>query len=425
MKFKRLRSSEFIRNVMLILTGSVAAQAATILVSPVLTRLYTPSDFGVYALFGAITSLLSSVICARYEFSITLPMEHRKGLALLGVCTLVSFAIGLVLIPVTAIFSTNVADLLNEPRLKPWLWLLPLTMMFTGFTTGARYWLLRTKSFRSISLNGVLRSMLSSAFNVVFGMIGWLQFGLIGGMLIGLFFSTCVLALKIWRESALEIRSMSWTEIRAQAIAQRRFPQYSLGSALVESSASQVPAFFFPSLFGASTLGLFSLAQRIANLPLTLIAQSIADVFRQKASEVYALEGNCLSLFDRTLGKLLLLSVPAFVLVAILSPWAFESVFGVEWRESGEYVRYMMPALALRFVSNPLGSIFYIAQKQACDLVIQVILVLVIVALFVWAGRAGWTARYVIIAYSAVYSIKYLVELCIARRYACGAFVRL
>lgn len=418
-----IKLGQFSRNVLVILTGTVAAQAITILVSPVLTRLYTPADFGVYALFVSITALLTSVICARYEYAITLPAEDRHGLALLGVCTLVALGIAVALVPLTALCGGWLVDVLKEPHLKPWLWLVPAAMFVTGFATGARYWLLRRKAFGTIATNNVLRSVLAAVFNVAFGLLGWMQFGLIGGLLLGLFVSAVFLAVKIWRESGPEIRALSWADLRGQAVAQRRFPQYSLGSAVVESGAGQVPVFFFSSLFGASTLGWFSLAQRIANLPLTLVAQSVADVFRQQASEIYAREGNCLTLFNRTFAKLFWASLPAFAVAAWISPWAFELIFGSAWRESGEYVRYLIPALALRFISSPLSSMFYIAQKQAADLVIQSALIVVMVGVFLWAGRtgSGWAARHAVMAYSAIYSVKYLTELFLSRRYAAGA----
>lgn len=417
-----MKLSEFSRNVLVILTGTVAAQAVTILISPVLTRLYSPSDFGVYALFMSMTALLGSLVCARYELSITLPASHRQGLALLGLCTVIALTVALALVPVIFLFGDGIVILLKEPRLHNWLWFLPGTMFVTGFTTGARYWLLRTKAFRVISLNGVLRSIIAAVFNVCFGLVGWVHFGLIGGLLLGLFVSSTFLAVQIWRESAEEIRRLDWRELWSQAHAQRRFPTFSLGSAIVESGAGQVPVFFLSSLFGASTLGWFSMAQRIANLPLTLLAQSAADVFRQQASELYARDGHCDELFDQTLRKLFWASLPAFALAAWISPWAFAFIFGEAWRESGEYVRYLIPALALRFVSSPLSSMFYIAQRQALDLAIQVALIVAMVAVFFWAGRAssGWLARHAIMAYSAIYSLKYLAELFLSRRFARG-----
>ena len=49
--------SEFTRNVLTLMTGTTIAQAIPIAINPILTRLYTPEDFGVFALFIAITSI--------------------------------------------------------------------------------------------------------------------------------------------------------------------------------------------------------------------------------------------------------------------------------------------------------------------------------------------------------------------------------
>jgi len=42
--------SEFAKNVLTLMTGTTIAQAIPIAISPILTRIYTPEDFGVFAL---------------------------------------------------------------------------------------------------------------------------------------------------------------------------------------------------------------------------------------------------------------------------------------------------------------------------------------------------------------------------------------
>ena len=56
-----LPKSEFSRNVLKVMTGTTFAQALPILVAPVLTRLYSPEEFGVFYLFAALVSILSDV----------------------------------------------------------------------------------------------------------------------------------------------------------------------------------------------------------------------------------------------------------------------------------------------------------------------------------------------------------------------------
>lgn len=413
---------EFSRSVLTVLTGTVAAQGITILASPVLTRLYSPEDFGVYALLVSIVAILGSIACGRYEFGITLPAKDRDGLALLALCTALSLGTSIAIIPAILWAGDYITAQLGQPRLGPWLWWLPPILFITGFSTAGRYWLLRKKAYATLSTNNILRTVLGTGFNLFCGWAAWGQYGLIGGVLFSLCAGTLFYALRIWRESGSELQTLTLRDLRNQAWEHRGFPMYSTGSALIEAGASQIPVIFLTTLYGATTLGIFALAQRIANLPLTMVATSIGDVFRQRASEEFARDGNCLRLFDQTLLRLSLLSSGPFILAAWISPWAFGIIFGSEWAESGHFVRLLVPALALRFVSNPLGSMFFIARRQATDLLIQTLLIATMLLAFWWAGdpRSQWKPRDAILAYSVIYSTKYAVELILARQFAKG-----
>ena len=75
-------SSEFSKNVITLFTGTTLAQALPIAVAPILTRLYTPEDFGVFAIFFSITTLFSTIVTARYELAIVLPHEPAEAIHL-------------------------------------------------------------------------------------------------------------------------------------------------------------------------------------------------------------------------------------------------------------------------------------------------------------------------------------------------------
>ena len=53
----KLPGGEFTRNVLTLLTGTTIAQAIPVLIAPVLTRLYSPKDFGLAALFFSLLIL--------------------------------------------------------------------------------------------------------------------------------------------------------------------------------------------------------------------------------------------------------------------------------------------------------------------------------------------------------------------------------
>ena len=80
--------SEFTRNVLTLMTGTTIAQAIPIAISPILTRLYTPKDFGVLALFVAITSIFGSIANGRYELAIMLPKKDEDAINIFASTTI-------------------------------------------------------------------------------------------------------------------------------------------------------------------------------------------------------------------------------------------------------------------------------------------------------------------------------------------------
>ena len=67
------KKENFASDVLTLAGGTTFAQILTILSVPILTRLYGPEDFGVWALYISITSIITVIACMRYEYSIMLP----------------------------------------------------------------------------------------------------------------------------------------------------------------------------------------------------------------------------------------------------------------------------------------------------------------------------------------------------------------
>ena len=79
---QRIRNSQFVKNIALLLSGNIIGQLISILASILLTRLYSPNDFAVLAYFLTITGIISVIAGGRYELAIMLPKENVKANAL-------------------------------------------------------------------------------------------------------------------------------------------------------------------------------------------------------------------------------------------------------------------------------------------------------------------------------------------------------
>ena len=68
-----LPKGRFARSVAVVTAGAALGQGLVLVSAPLLTRLYTPADFGVLAVYGSLVSLVAVVSAMRYELAIALP----------------------------------------------------------------------------------------------------------------------------------------------------------------------------------------------------------------------------------------------------------------------------------------------------------------------------------------------------------------
>lgn len=412
----RLLRDIFTRNVLVLFTGTSLAQAISILAAPIITRLYSPEQYGVYALLLAIVNVASAVIAGRYEMAIILPEADEDAFNLLSLSVLVAGFTSAVSLAIVTLFGRQLSNLLNSSAILSWLPVVPAALLLTGVYNALNYWNNRRKNFKRLATNRVLRTSLSAASNVGMGIAGLGVAGLVAGWFVGQFLTTSQFFAQIWRDESSLRRQLSLAAMRRMARRYRQFPKYLVPSAVVESAAGQFPSIFLSASFGSATLGLFALATNMVNLPLALIAGSIRDVFWQAASEEYSRSGDCRGIFIATLRRLLPLALLSGTAILLLGPLLFGLVFGDEWRDAGSLAQIMAVMFGVRTVSSPLSSMFYIAEKQKWDLAIQCTLLVLIIGGMVGVTQLTGDARAAVAVYALIYTLKYLIELHLSYR---------
>ena len=75
--YSQIMQSGFIRYVFILSGASVLAQFFHIMSMPLLSRLYSPEDFGVLSLFSSIVNLLATISGFRYYLAIPLARRGR------------------------------------------------------------------------------------------------------------------------------------------------------------------------------------------------------------------------------------------------------------------------------------------------------------------------------------------------------------
>ncbi len=389
-KFKSLFKDEFYKNILTLASGTALAQVIPIIISPLLTRLYTPEDFGFLAVFLSIATIVSILITGRYELTILLPKENIKGLSLTILSVVLSLSISLMLFLVILLFRNNIIIVGSE--LGGWFYVLPLSFGLLGVSQSLNYWLNRNKKFKSIAISKVVKNVANSIVSLGLGFLKFGYSGLIFGLILGQLVSSIFLFIDSYKSSSGIFHKIRFLEIKKLAIRYKDFPKINLFSAILNSLSIELPVVLLTFYFNPVVVGFYALSQRILQAPMGLIGSSIGQVYFQKVSEqaddIESLKSTTLILYK----QLIRLGALPMSILFFFAPSLFSFVFGEEWREAGNYAQVLSLWILFVFISSPLSNLLTILEKHKQSVYFNLVLLIsrissiIIGALFLESG---------------------------------------
>lgn len=399
--------SEFSKNVITLMTGTTIAQAMPIAISPILTRIYTPEDFGIFAIYMAVVSIISIIATGRYEMAIMLPKEEEDVTSIVKLTLLILSTITVILFLIVIIFNQTITNLIENKEISNWLYFLPISIFLVGLYQVYNYLLIREKNFKRLATNKIIVSTTNATTQLGYGFIVSNGFGLLFGNIIGYIISIYFI---IKSKVVNKYFGCKNNSVKKVAKEYQNFPKYDVPSVLVNVVANQLPILALGKYFGLGIVGFYSLMYKVLMMPINLLSSTVLDVFKQQATDDYNKYGNCKEIYVKTFRSLVLLGIVPFTILGIWAPEIFAFVFGEKWSVAGGFAQIMVPMLFLKFIINPLSYMFYIAAKQKTDLFGQILL-LFITILSIYIGLQFNSEKTVLITFSLGYSIVYIIYL--------------
>jgi len=367
--------SEFSRNVLALMTGTTIAQAIPIAISPILTRLYSPEDFGVFALFIAITSIFGSIANGRYELAIMLPRKDEDAINIFALGFIITTTISFLLLLIVLIFHDNIVNLLNNESIGVWLYFVPIAVFFTGLYNILNYFNNRQKNYKDLAKATIIKSIVTAIIQLSVGFLKVGVSGLISGQIVSQFFANTKLLRNIMKDKLL-ISKISKVKIIALAKRYKDFPKFSMWAILANTLSTQLINILISAFYSVATLGFYSLVQRLLGMPSSLIGSSIGQVFFQQATKEKQKTGKAIKTFNSTVKKLIIIGLPSFGILFFIVEDLFSFVFGEEWRIAGTYAQIVIPLFFIRFIVATVTVVNSIFEKQKISLVWQLSLLL-------------------------------------------------
>ena len=366
---RNLLRKRFFRSVLILGGGTGLGQAITILAAPILTRLYTPSDFGLLAVYSSSLFVLVVLASFRYELAIPLPLSDDDAAALLllslGLVLLTTATVGLSAL----LFGHTILAAAGLPHAVGHLWLLPVGLFGAGIYQALSYWAIRKGSFREMATTRVTQSTAQVISQVLSGIFAFGSFGLLIGDAIGRAIGSGTLFRLANNKKIFLFRRDLFQNIPTVARRYSRFPLISSWSGMINTLGLHAPALLFATFYDVQFAGWFALGQRVVAAPTTLIGRAVAQVYLKEAAPLADTDRGRLGRLHSDLSlTLLTLSVLPFAIIASTAPWFFSIAFGKEWAEAGQLVAVITPAYLAQLVTAPLSQTLNVLERQDLQL---------------------------------------------------------
>lgn len=394
-----------IRNIAVLLGGTVAAQAFTLLITPVLSRLYSPEEFGKLGLILATSSIFATGVHGRLTLAIARADTSGESFEIFRAATVLSASITACL--VCLFILARVFGALPTYSISS-VFLIGVFVFLSAQIEVFNYWQSSKKKFFLSARNAATRSLVT----------GFLQLALAAksasGMIVGALLGAMCSVLLSMREQFEEPSLVPKKRVSILFILKkyRNYPLYSMPQGMLASMSLNSVPICLAHYFGASIAGQYWMAYRILVAPIGLFGGAYRQVIHAKLST----ENCSASQKNRTArihtAFLSALILPFSVGIAVWGEVIFIFAFGERWAEAGIYSGYLVFCFSLDLVKIPAITILQNRNEQARLLIYESVLSVSRIAVVVFSAAffdafLAIKAFSVVSAFAAIFLVVY------------------
>lgn len=415
----RIRTSDYTKSLLVLTGGTFIAQLIPIIFYPIIGRLFTPDQIGTAAIFSQIAAILAILVTGGYTYSIFISKSKEEAFNIIVLVLSLSIFVLSVICLTFYFLRDEIHLLLNEPLFVKLFFIPILIALFIVIYQCYNEWCVKNKYFKQLSVNKLVNSSSLSIAETLFGCMNSLVLGngKIYGELIGRGISafSCLFSMFVKDINLYKIVSLS--VVKECLTKYIRFPKYVMTGKLINSVSCAIPLFYLGAVFTKEELGFFSMSNTIIAVPISIITIAVSDAYRQRANEDYNNYGSCRHILVKTIVPVSIISLVGFSILFIISPFLFEIILGSQWINAGIYTRYLIPMVAISFVTEVIRPTLIIASKQSYDFIWQ-LLFLFSMLLLIFISNLYRDIYVFLLFFSGIKSLLFLLQFYWCYRYS-------
>lgn len=364
------------RNVLRLASGVAVSHAIVLVTTPILTRFYSPHDFGVSAFFLSVVLILSPLGSLNYYQAVVLPRNDTDAVSLARLSLSLSFVTSIVSLGVFYGLRGLCGAAFDAPELVSWFWVFPAAVFARSAYLVLASWMSRQRNFGIQANARVAQALTERGLSLAAGFGGMAS----ATMMVGTRVVSIVVETAILLVPFLRAHSRGWREPEAKKHLKRvareyqEFPKYSTWAMLLANGNAQLPLLVLPLLFSPEIAGLFALGNRLLQIPMQLLGDSIRNVYYKELAERIAARRETRFGFTELRRHLVKAGVFPFMILLLFGRVIFATLFGPEWARAGEFCGIVGFYIFFQFIGTPLSCVFNAYRRQRYMLLISLLL---------------------------------------------------
>lgn len=369
----------FIRNVIILSSGTAGAQLITMSLAPFITRIYGPEAYGIMGTFTAFITMIGPVAALTYPIAIVLPKKNSEAKGLIKLSLLIALIVAIVVTILILLFKEYFILLFSLEEVSAFIYFIPFVLILSSFMQVTEQWLIRQKQFGVSAKATFLQSMIVNGSKVGIGLLYPFASILIifSSLRPGINAFFMLFFTRKDNEKLLTSSIQERVSLKSLAKKYNDFPIFRAPEMFLSSVSGNFPIILLTMFFGPASAGFYTIGKTVLNLPTTLLSKSIGDVFYPRISEAANNKENITSLITKATLALVGIGAIPYGFVVIFGPWLFGLVFGESWVTAGEYARWIALWSYLSFVNRPSVRAFPVLSAQRFHLIYTIFTLIV------------------------------------------------
>lgn len=329
--------------------------------APLLSRLYTPSEYGTLAVFTATSAISATFLTLRYEVKVVLPKSDGEARDLVNLTARLAVVLGIVGLLSVLVIPVRFRDSVGLAALGNFLPVALAASVAAALANVFTSWLNRRAEYKTMSAIRLIQALVSAGSGISAGVLG-LRNGLIYAQVAAITWAAAATAFFALR--TISFQSAAPAMLRA-AMIHKGAPLYLLPTGVLDVLSAQLPYFLITMWFTREDTGHYRMAYSLLAMPGALVGTAVAQVFYKRFAELWPDQVSARRLMVKTWTVLAIFGLVPLLVVMLFGEPIFRVCLGRSWGESGIIARILAPMVFSSLVLSPTsGALIVLGMEK-------------------------------------------------------------